>query len=132
MQYLEPVYRGKCRGENYEYVHIVAHGIKAEERLKLEEIARTGTYVFRIMGNHKHSEAGGHCRYRGIRNKVRFVNKGGVTHVYVHGPYATDMGFKIEDLSFVEFSPSKQQVVTFSEESREDLVAKVLDYLEPL
>ena len=127
MQYLEPVYRGKTRGENYEFVHVAAQEIKPDERLRLEEIARKWTYFFGCFGSHKHSEDGTRCRYRGIRNKVRFVERDGDTHMYIQGPYATDVGFEIRDLQFVEFVPSEKEVITYSEQSREGLVERVLD-----
>lgn len=127
MQYLEPVYRGRNRGENFEYAHIAAREIKLDERIKLEEIAKKWTYVLGLIGHHRHSANGVHCRYRGVRNKVRFVERDGFTHIYVQGPYATEIGFEIEKLPFIQFSPSRGQVVTFSQESRESLVERVLD-----
>ena len=81
---------------------------------------------FGLFGNHKHSEDGTHCRYRGIQNKVRFVEREGRLHIYIQGPYATEIGFEIEDLQFMEFVPSKKKVVTYSEQSREDLVERIL------
>ena len=127
MQYLEPVYRGRNRGENYEYVHVAAREIHPQERVKLEDIAKKWTYVLGLFGHHRHSTNGAHCRYRGVRNKVRFVERDGFTHIYIQGPYATEIGFEIEKLPFNQFSPSRGQVVTFSQESRESLVDRVLD-----
>ena len=131
MQYLEPVYRGKFRGENYEYVHVAARDLRQDERERLEDIAKKWTYVLGLFGNHKNNADNTRSRYRGIRGKVRFVEREGITNIYIQGPYATEIGFEIQDLPFVEFKPSKNQVITFSEEKWEDLVARVLDSREP-
>ena len=53
MQYLEPVYRGKRRGTNYEFVHVEAYEISQDERKHLEGIAKNSTYTFGVLGSHK-------------------------------------------------------------------------------
>lgn len=113
MHYKEPVYRGIYRGTNFEFVHVKAHGIKHEERIRLEDIAQRWTYFLRFLGHHNHSKDDIHCRYRGIRNKVRFVREGETTHIYVNGPYATEIGQAIEDIPFVQYDPSKECVISY-------------------
>lgn len=118
MQYLEPVYRGRWRGTNFEYVHLIAQEVKPHEREGIERIAKKWTHIFGIIGLASHSEDNRHARYQGFRNKVRFVQRGDVLSAYIRGPLATEIGQDIEHLPFLEFFPSKETVVSYDLESR--------------
>ena len=122
MQYLEPVYRGKVfplldrgerSGKQFEYVHIKATDITPSERRSLEEIARRNTYTLGLFGHQKHFEDHQECRVRGARNKVRFIVDGNTTSIYIRGPLATYIGSEIENLPFVRYSSSKNEVVSY-------------------
>ena len=40
MQYLDLVRRNQLRGTNYEYLYLIAHDIKPNERMELEKITK--------------------------------------------------------------------------------------------
>jgi len=117
MNYLDAVRRGQLRGTNYEHVNLIAHQIIPKERRELEKIAKK-SYTLAFLGYHIHSEDDKYCQYRGIKNKVKFVQDGKNTCIYIYGPHATEIGKEIEDLPFVEFSPSKEQVIYYDLEDR--------------
>ncbi len=118
MDYLEPVYRGMVRGTNFEYVHVKAIGVTPQERDGLERVAKKWTYLLGIAGHHSHNQDNTHGRYRGIRNKVRFIQDHDDISIYIRGPRATEIGQEIEGLPFVQFSPSKEEIVRYDLESR--------------
>lgn len=114
LKYLEPVYRGRWKGTNFEFVSITANEVTPQERKKLEEIAKKYSYILGFLGQHKQSEDNRMHSYRGIRNQVTFIRVGNVTDIYISGRCATGMGLEIEHLPFVEFLLSKEEVVQYS------------------
>ena len=118
MDYLEQVYRGKLRGTNFEYVYVIAEEVKPNERKELERIAKDWTYILGMLGHHKHSEDDRDWRYRGISNKVRFVQQNGETRIYIRGPYAYEIAQEIEKLHFAQFVPDKETAIFYDLESK--------------